>query len=168
MTLCDAMMELKHPTEQKFQPLSFNRQTFLQEMPCPNSAQICQFTSTCYDCGNATISSVAACSKSTRTKSICTQKWFKPVAHHRAKDSFWCPKDECVKNQSNLMLAAALADDDALYWEMDAVKPPSPKQKHPQVEEESLDDSVLMIKTAMSAKKTPKSTLKGSLSTISK
>jgi len=27
------------------------------------------------------------------------------------------------------MLAMALADDDALYWEMDTTKPPSPKHK---------------------------------------
>jgi len=35
------------------------------------------------------------------------------------------------------MLAAALVDDDDLYWEMDDTKPPSPKRKHPQAEEES-------------------------------
>jgi len=51
--------------------------------------------------------------------------------------AYWCPKDECVKNQSNLMLAAALVDEDDLYWEMDDTKPPSPKNKHPQAEEES-------------------------------
>jgi len=60
------------------------------------------------------------------------------------------------------MLAAALADDDDLYWEMDATKPPSPKRKCPQAEEESLDDSVSTVKTAMSTKKPPKSALKGS------
>jgi len=51
------------------------------------------------------------------------------MARHHANDAFWCPKDECVKNQSNAMLVAALDDNDDLYWEMDITKPPSPKQK---------------------------------------
>jgi len=84
------------------------------------------------------------------------KKWFKPEARRRAEDTFWCPKDECVKNQSDLMLAAALEDDDTLYWETDVTKPPSPKRKRPQADEELLDDSVSTVQTAMSAKKTPK------------
>jgi len=66
------------------------------------------------------------------------------------------------------MLAAALADDDDLYWEADTTKPPSPKCKRPQAEEESLDDSISTIKTAMSVKKVPKSALKGTASTVSR
>jgi len=58
------------------------------------------------------------------------------------------------------MLAAALADDNDLYWEMDATKPTSPKCKWPQAEEESLDNSVLMVKTALCTKKVPKPALK--------
>jgi len=69
-----------------------------------------------------------------------------------------------MKNQSNLMLAAALDNEDALYWEQDTEKPPSPKRKQPQVEEESLDNLVSMVKMAMSAKK-HKSILKGSPAT---
>ncbi len=65
------------------------------------------------------------------------------------------------------MLAVALADDDALYWEMDVTKPPSPTRKRPQTEEESLDDSVLTVKMAMSMKKTPKLVLKGSTAATS-
>jgi len=63
------------------------------------------------------------------------------------------------------MLAAALENDDALYWEVDTTKPLSPKCKQPQVEEESLDDSVSMVKMAMSVKKTPKLALKGNTQT---
>jgi len=74
-------------------------------------------------------------------------------------------KDECVKNQSDLMLVVALDDNDALYWEEDTTKPLSPKRKQPQAEEESLDNSVSMVKMAMSVKKMPKSALKGSPST---
>jgi len=68
------------------------------------------------------------------------------------EDAFWCPKDECVKNASDLMLAEALALEDAFYWEADEAKPLSLKRKWPQAEEESLNDSVLMVQTAMSAK----------------
>jgi len=71
-------------------------------------------------------------------------------------------KNGCVKHQSNLMLAVALTDNDALYWEMDGTKQPSPKWKHPQAEEKSLDNSILTIKMAMSTKKMPKLVLKGS------
>jgi len=53
------------------------------------------------------------------------------------------------------MLAAALDTDDELYWEMDSAKPLSPKRKRPQAEGQSLDDSISMVKMAMSAKKPP-------------
>jgi len=98
----------------------------------------------------------------TGPKASALKKWFSPIARHHADDAYWCPKDECVKNQSNLMLAVAMADDDNLYWEMDITKPPSLKRKCPQAEEESLDDSVPTINTVMSEKKAPKSMLKDS------
>jgi len=66
------------------------------------------------------------------------------------------------------MLAVALENDDALYWEVDMPKQPLPKHKQPQAEEESLDDSVLTMKMAMSVKKTPKSALKGATPTTEK
>jgi len=53
------------------------------------------------------------------------------------------------------MLAAALDNEDTLYWELEVEKPPSPKSKWPQVEEESVNDSILTVQTAMSVKKTP-------------
>jgi len=98
MTLCDAMMELKHPTNKKF-TLLLNQQTLLQKMACSNNAQICQITSTCYDCGIVTIPSEAACSKSTRAQTICTQKWFKPAARRKAEDAFWCPRMNVLKTK---------------------------------------------------------------------
>jgi len=95
-------------------------------------------------------------------KASALKKWSSPMARRHADDTYWCPKDKCVKNQSDLMLAVAMVDDDDLYWEMDITKPPSLKCKCPQAEEESLDDSVPTINTAMSEKKAPKSTLKDS------
>jgi len=62
------------------------------------------------------------------------------------------------------MLDAAMMTNDDLYWEQDMVKPASPKQKQQEAKEESLNNSISMVKTAMSAKKTPKSALKSSLS----
>jgi len=58
------------------------------------------------------------------------------------------------------MLAVALENNDALYWEVDTPKPPSPKCKQPQAEEESLVDLVSTMKMAMSVKKILKSALK--------
>jgi len=56
----------------------------------------------------------------------------------------------------------AIVDDDNLYWA--AEKPPpdpaSPKCKQVQLKEESLDDTVLTIKSGLSTKKTCKSALK--------
>jgi len=63
------------------------------------------------------------------------------------------------------MLAAALEDDDTLYWEEEATKPPSPKCKQPQAEEESLEDSILTVNTDM---RTPKLALKHKQATTGK
>jgi len=98
-------------------------------------------------------------------KASAIKKWFKLAERHQAEDAFWCPKDKCIKNQSDLMLVAVLDNNNALYWEQQAEKPPSQKCKRPQVEEESLDDMVSTVQTAMSTKNAPKLALKGSPST---
>jgi len=49
-------------------------------------------------------------------------KWFKPTAHLRAADAYWDPKEECVQNKSDDMLNVAMADEDGLYWEVEAVE----------------------------------------------
>jgi len=51
------------------------------------------------------------------------------------------------------MLDAAMTTDDDVYWEQDTVKPASPKHKCQEAKEESLDNSISMVKTVMSAKK---------------
>ncbi len=82
-------------------------------------------------------------------------KWFKPEAHTHAVDAYWDPKEECVKNTSDTMLTVAMADDDNLYWatEKPLPDPASPKRKRVQLEDESLDDTVSMIKSGLSTKK---------------
>jgi len=89
-------------------------------------------------------------------------KWFKQAVRARAKDAYWDPAEECVKNTSDKMLSMALADKDDLYWvaEQLAPDPASPKCKHVQIEEESLDNTVSMIKSVLSTKKTRKLAMK--------
>jgi len=83
-------------------------------------------------------------------------KWFKLAAQARAVDAYWDLLEECAKNTSNKMLTVAIADDDDLYWV--AEKPPPnpalPKCKWVQLKEELLDDTVSMIKSGLSTKKT--------------
>jgi len=102
---------------------------------------------------------------SNKTKKTNIAKWFKPEAKARAVDAYWDPKDKCIKNTSNLMLAEALAEDNELYWVAEKPaqeEPASLKQKWVQLEEESLDNTVSTIKSGLSTKKTCKSALKTS------
>jgi len=62
----------------------------------------------------------------------------------------------------------ALPEDDTQYWEPQDTTPKSPKHQKVQVEEESLNDSVSTIKTAISTKKPACSALKSSTSTGTK
>ncbi len=154
MTLQDAMMALRHPSNQKF-VLFHSIDKHFQD-----NCYILTVLKLAKSQAHAMIAAMLpylmwqhAHSKS-GPKASALKKWFSPMAWCRADDAYWCPKDECMKNQSNKMLVAALADNDNFYWEMDITKPPSPKQKRPQAEEESIDDTVLTINTAMSTKKT--------------
>ena len=56
----------------------------------------------------------------------------------------------------------AIAEDNDLYWaaEKPPLDPALPKRKRVQLDEESLDDTVLTIKSGLSTKKTQKSALK--------
>jgi len=79
-------------------------------------------------------------------------EWFKLVACTQAADAYWDPKEECIKNQSNKMLAQLSTEDDDFYWIAD-IPAPSPKSKCTQAEDESLDDSIFTVKTAARNKK---------------
>jgi len=87
-------------------------------------------------------------------------KWFKPAVLSRAANTYWDPRDECVKNTSDKLLDIMNTDMDDLYWVVDQV-PPSPKRTCTQVEDESMNDSVLMVKMVVTQKHQPqKSALK--------
>jgi len=127
MTLCDAMMALRHPTNQKFALFHSIDKHFRDD------CYVLTVLKSAESQAHAMIATILpyllwqhAHSKS-GPKASALKKWFSPTARRRADDAYWCPKDECVKNQSDEMLVAALADNDNLYWEMGIMKPPSPK-----------------------------------------
>jgi len=85
-----------------------------------------------------------------------------PMACAWAANAYWDPKEECVKNQSDKMLAQVLAETDDLYW-ISHVPPPLLKCKHNQADKESLDDLISTVKMAASKnKKQLKSAIKSS------
>jgi len=81
-------------------------------------------------------------------------KWFKPAARIQAADAYWDPKEECIHNKSDEMLNVAMLDEDGLYWEAEVIKTFPAKRKKIKVDEESVMDSVSMVKTAISSVKT--------------
>ncbi len=81
-------------------------------------------------------------------------KWFKPAARIRAADAYWDPKEECVRNKSDEMLNVAMSDEDGLYWEAEIIETLPAKRKKIKVDDESISDSVSMVKTAISSVKT--------------
>jgi len=90
-------------------------------------------------------------------------KWFKPTAQEHAVDAYWDLCNECVKNASDRMLKMSNTEMDNLYY-VTNLPAPSPKCKRIQADEESLDDSMSMVKTEASWKsKALKSALKTSL-----
>ncbi len=161
MTLRDAMMDLRHPTNPKFNLFHSIDKHFR------DSCYVLTVLKSAESHAHAMIAAMLPyllwqhAQSKPGPKASALKKWFSPEARRRAEDAFWCPKDECVKNPSDLMLAEALDAEDALYWEVEVDRAPSPKRKRQQAEEESLNDSVPTVNTAMSAKKTPKSAIKG-------
>jgi len=135
-------------------------------MPHPNGATVCWIVSTCYDCSHAALPPLATCSKLTWTQSISYKEMVQASSTTQGRRCILVPQRWMHKNESSLVLATALDNDDALYWELEVEKPPSLNIKQPQAKEESINNSILTVKTAMSTKKMPKSTLKGSSSTL--
>jgi len=97
-------------------------------------------------------------SKTFGEEAAAIAKWFKPAASARATDAYL--KEECVKNTSNTMLMQVSTEMDYLYSVSD-VFTPSLKHKHNQANEESLYNSISIVKMVASNKKKPlKSTIK--------
>jgi len=151
MSLCMAMMSLSHPTNNKFALFhSIDRHWI-------NKCHILTILKSAESQARAMIAGMLHYLQwkfgLNETKKTNIAKWFKLEARARAVDAYWDPKDECVKNTSNLMLAEALAEDDDLYWAAEKpaqAEPTSPKRKWVQLEEESLDNTVSTIKSGLS------------------
>ena len=164
LSLREAIMSIPHPTNKKFTLFhSVDKSRF---EPC----HVLTVLKSAESYGRAMIAGLLPyllwkfAGSDSRKKSIISQ-WFVPAARQRAEDAYWDPDDECVKNTSDLMLSSALAaDDDALYWEQEDDAPKSPKRQKVHVEEESLNDSVSTIKTAVSTRK-PKPAIKNNSTT---
>jgi len=166
MTLHDAMMDLRHPTNKKFMLFHTIDKHFCDDCYVLTVLKLAESHAHAMIVAMLPYLLWLHAKSKTGPKASALKKWFSPTARCHAKDAFWCPNDECVKNHSDTMLAVALAEEDDLYWEMDNTKPPSPKRKWPQADKESMDDSISTVKTAMSVKKMPKPALKGTSSTV--
>jgi len=160
MTLRNAMMDLCHPTNKKFNLFHTIDKHFHEKCHVLTILKLAELEAHTMIAAMLPYLLWQYAQSKPGPNASALKKWFKLAARCHAEDAFWCLKDECIKNQSDLMLVAALGNDNTLYWESDTTKPPSPKCKQPQAKEESLDDSVLTV-MAMSVKKAPKSALKG-------
>jgi len=107
MTLRDAMMDLRHPTNNKFNLFHSIDKHFRDK---------CHVLTVLKSAESQAHAMIAAmllyllwqhAQSQSGPKASALKKWFKPAARRRAEDALWCPKDQCVKNQSDLMLAAA-------------------------------------------------------------
>jgi len=125
-----------------------------------DGTQVGQITSQSHDSRNAIISPMEIWSRQPKERPNC--KVVQACSQARAADAYWDPAKECIKNTSNKMLTVAMADDDNLYRaaEKSPLDLALPKRKWVQLEEESLDNTISMIKSIMSTKKTCKSALK--------
>jgi len=89
-------------------------------------------------------------------KASAFKKWFKPVAWHWVEDVFWCPKQRWVHQEPKWPDAGS----SSCQWWCTLLgngcdQNPLPKRKQPQAKEESLYDSVSMVKMAVSVKNCP-------------
>jgi len=151
MSLRDAMMAIKHPANPRFSLFHSIDKHWKDDcyvVTCLKSAD---------SLAHAMIAALLPYVKWTleakfgKVATSQVPKWFKPTARLRAADAYWDPKEECVRNKSDDMLNVAMADEDGLYWEAEAVETLPAKQKKIKVDDESVTDSVSTVKTAISS-----------------
>jgi len=73
-------------------------------------------------------------SKKFEEEAAVIAKWFKPATQAQVADAYWDPKDKCIKNTSNKMLAQVSTKMVGLYW-ISNFPPLSPKWKWNQAED---------------------------------
>jgi len=160
MSLRDAMMDIRHPTNDKFALFHSIDKSWRE------TCHILTVLKSAESYAHAMISALLpylqwkVCKTKSDQAGPIISKWFKPEARARAVDAYWDPHDECVKNASDRMIDLSHTDADDLYWAMETPAQ-SPKRKRVQADEESLDDSTSTVKTAITTKsKALKSVLK--------
>jgi len=105
MTLRDAMMDLRHPTNKKFALFHTIDKHFR------DTSYVLTVLKSAESHAHAMIAAMLPyllwlhAQSKPGPKASDLKKWFSPTARRRADDAFWCPKDECVKNQSNFHLS---------------------------------------------------------------
>jgi len=154
VSLRDAMMSLKHPSNPRFSLFHLIDKHWKDNcylITCLKSAD---------SLAHAMIAALLPYLKWTleaqygKIATAQVPKWFKPAAHLRSTKAFWDPKEECVRNKSDEMLTVVLSDTDGLYWETDVQEQATPKRKKIKVNDESVSDSISTVKTAISSVRT--------------
>jgi len=101
MKLCNTMMELRHPTNKKFN-LFHTIDKHVRDQ--------CHVLTVLKSAESQVHAMIAAMlpyllwhhAKSKQgTKASALNKWFRPAARHRVEDAYWCPTDECVKTKAS-------------------------------------------------------------------
>jgi len=154
LSLCDVMMAIKHPANPRFSLFHSIDRHWKDDcyiITCLKSAD---------SFAHAMIAALLPYVKWTlevnygKVMKSQVPKWFKPAARIWAADTYWDPKEECVCNKSDEMLNVAMSDEDGLYWEVEVIKTLPAKRKKIKVDDESITDSVSVVKMAISLVKT--------------
>jgi len=100
MTPCNAMMDLRHPTNKKFN-LFHSIDKHLHDK-CHILTVLKSAESQAHTMITAMLPYLLWQHAQSKPgpKASALKKWFKPAARHHVDDTFWCPKDECIKIQA--------------------------------------------------------------------
>jgi len=151
MSLRDAMMSIRHPTNGKFALFHSINKSWRE------ACHILTVLKSAESYAHAMISALLpylqwkVCQVKSEQAGPIISKWFKPEARARTVNAYWDPREECVKNASDCMIDLSTTDTDDLYWATET-SIPAPKQKQVQADDESLDDSTSTVKTAITTK----------------
>jgi len=164
LSLRDAMMLIRHPTNAKFALFHSINKSWRETCHILTVLKLAELYT------NAMISALLpylqwkVCKEKSNQAGPIISKWFKPEARARAVDAYWDPHEECVKNASDRMINLSTMDSDDLYWVVETTL--APKFKCIQADNKSLDDSTSTVKTTITTKsKALKSALKNTSST---
>jgi len=128
MSLRDAMMSIRHPTNEKFALFHSIDKSWRE------TCHILMVLKSVESYAHTMISTLLpylqwkVCKMKSNQAGPIIAKWFKPEARARAVNAYWGPHEECVKNASNQMIDLSTMDTDDLYWAT-KMATPAPKRK---------------------------------------